>query len=355
MNQKIIKSPSFFIGKGQGDSIISFGSGQPDLPPPPEVYRILPTYDDFKYGLIQGQTNLRIMLAEEYQNARPDQFVVTNGASEALDLSLRVLYEPDARVAIPRPYYYSYPHNVQMAHMEPRYYDLDSGKIDLDKFKNVAKKCKAVLINSPANPTGSAQDINTLKEIEKFCDKNGIWIISDEVYKDLIYVRNNYLIEGERVVTINSFSKTYSMCGFRVGYLYARDPEFTQKVIEMKTHTSMCTNILAQEMAYEATKVPREFLDQQLDIWIERRDLFYNGLINLGLDVWKPEGAFYLFPKFPGKNPTDIVNDLYFDYNVIAYDGHWFGSQTRVRFSYALDKEKIEEGLDRLKNYLTKN
>ncbi len=352
MERKNISSPSFFIGKGQGDDLISFGSGQPDLPPPPQVYDILPTYRSFKYGLIQGQENLRDALAKQYKDAHMDQFVVTNGASEALDLSLRALYEPGAKVCLPRPYYYSYPHNVALASMEVRYYDLERGKINLENFKEQAKHCKIVVINSPANPTGSAQDIETLKEIEKFCEDKHIWILSDEVYKDLIYERENYLIEGQRVITINSFSKTYSMCGFRTGYLYARDPEFLQKVIEMKTHTSMNTNILGQEMAFEATKVSQEFLDEQLKIWKERRDLFYEGLTGLGLDVWKPEGAFYLFPKFPGKNPTDVVNDLYHDHKVITYDGHWFGSPTRVRFSYALDKEKIEEGLERIKHYL---
>lgn len=348
---KKIDSPSFFIGQ-DGNDLISFGSGQPDLPPPHEVYDILPNYCAFKYGQVAGQQNLRQALAEQYPKATADNFVVTNGASEALDLSLRALFEPGAKIFLPKPYYYSYPFNVKLAHMEPVFYELEKGKINFETFAQGVKECKAVVINSPGNPTGTVQDLDTLKKIEKLCDKLGVWIISDEVYKDLIYGRENYLIEGKRVLTLNSFSKTFAMCGFRVGYVYARDLDFIQKVIDIKTHSSMNTNILGQEMAFEATKVPHSYVEKQVKIWHQRRDLIYSGLKELGLDVWRPEGAFYVFPKM--KNPNKVVNDLYYKYKVIVYDGTWFGDPGRVRFSYALDVEKIEEGLRRLKEYLSK-
>ncbi len=348
---KKINSPAFFIGKGNGE-LISFGSGQPDLPPPPEVYRILPDYRDFKYGLVQGQENLRQALAKQYPYAAAENFVITNGASEALDLVLRALYEPGAKIYLPKPYYYSYPHNVQLAFMEPVYYELAEGKIDFEKFERGVNGCRAILINSPANPTGSIQELAVLKKIEQLAHRLGIYIISDEVYKDLIYDRKNYLFEGKKIITLNSFSKTFAMCGFRVGYVYAREKWLIDKIVEMKTHTSMNTNILGQEMAYEATKVPRRYVDSQIKIWKERRDMIYNGLRGLGLNLWKPEGAFYVFPKF--KNPNKVVNDLYYKYKMITYDGTWFGDSQRVRFSYALDVEKIQEGLRRLKKYLGK-
>ncbi|MBN2198010.1 pyridoxal phosphate-dependent aminotransferase [Candidatus Wolfebacteria bacterium] len=347
-----IENPSFFIGKGDNDGFISFGSGQPDLPPPKEVYDILPDYRSFKYGLIQGQANLREALAKQYPNANPDNFVITNGASEAIDLALRALYQPGAKIFLPKPYYYSYPHNVYLARMEPVYYELENGKINFETFKKDIQNCRIVLINSPSNPTGTIQDLDVLKKIEKLAQDLGIYIISDEVYKDLIYERENYLLENGNVLTVNSFSKTFAMCGFRVGYLYAREKAIIKKVIDMKNHTSMNTNILGQEMAYEATKVPRSRIEAQTKIWKERRDLIYNGLRDLGLDLWKPEGAFYVFPKM--KNPSKVVSDLYCKYKMIVYNGVWFGDSERVRFSYALDAEKITEGLKRLKEYLSK-
>src|SRR3989344_8043703 len=206
-----ITSPAFFIGKGTtGGNLISFGSGQPDLPPPPAPYTVLQSYRGFKYGQVQGEEVLRQAIAKEYPNANAGQIVITNGASEAIDLVLRAISVPEGRVALPRPYYYSYPHNVELAGMTPVYYDLVEGKIDFDAFEKVVQGCRAVMINSPSNPTGTVQEVATLKKVEKLCDDLGIYILSDEVYKDLIYVRENYLLTGKRVVTINSFSKTYA-------------------------------------------------------------------------------------------------------------------------------------------------
>ncbi len=347
-----ITSPSFFIGRTEPD-VISFGSGQPDLPPPKQIYTVLKKYNGFRYGPIQGEENLRSALSKEYPDAHPDSFVITNGASEALDLVLRALSQKGAKTLLPKPYYYSYPFVVRYAGMAPKYYTLQKGKIDFDNFKRQIKGCRAAVINSPSNPTGTIQEIPVLKEIESLADRLGVYIISDEVYKDLMYVRKNYLIKGGRVITINSFSKTYAMCGLRIGYLYARNTEIIKKVIEMKTHTSMNTNILGQAMAYEATKVPKRIIREQTNIWKERRDIIYEGMASLGLDVWKPEGAFYVFPKF--KNPNKVITDLYYHYKMIAYDGTWFGDPTRVRFSYALDKEKILEGLQRLKQYIKRD
>ena len=346
-------SPAAFIGV-RGKNIISFGSGEPDLLPPEEVYKILPHYTDFKYGLIQGLDYLRAALTRQYPHSTQDSFVITNGASEALDLTLRVISDYDMtqpkKVLMTKPFYYSYPRLVEFSGMEPVYLRTNQGRINMDDFREKVKDCRAILINSPSNPTGRVEAIPTLKEIETITSENSVFVLSDEVYKDLIYVRDNYLIQGPHVVTINSFSKTYAMCGFRVGYLWSLDNKLVQDIIAMKTHTSMSTNILGQEMAFEATKVPRKFIDDQLKIWQERRDLLYAGLKDAGLDLWNPEGAFYMLPKVD--NADDFVWDMFTKNNVITYLGDWFGAEGRVRFSYALDTDKIEEGLSRINDYL---
>lgn len=348
-NRPRIQCPSFFIGQGGGE-LISFGSGQPDLPPPQEIYSVLPSFRSFKYGLIQGHESLREALAAQYPSATRESFVITNGASEALDLTFRFIATRGHKVLLPRPYYYSYPFLPKYSGMEAAYYDLKDGKIQMDNFLQNLEGCAAVLINSPSNPTGSIQEVSVLKEIERVTQSRNIYVISDEVYKDLIYERENYLLKGPHVITINSFSKTYAMCGLRIGYLYSTDREVIQSVVEMKNHTSMNTNILGQEMALAAMRAPQEYIHKQTAIWRERRDRIYNGLKSLGLDLWKPEGAFYVFPKM--ENANQVVNDLYYDYKVIAYDGAWFGCPNRVRFSYALDVEKIETGLERIALYL---
>jgi aspartate aminotransferase len=349
-----IKSPAFFIGNGtSGDSdLISFGSGQPDLPPPPSAFRVLENYRGFKYGLVQGQQELREAIAKEYPSASPDEIVITNGASEALDLVLRAISVPDGRVALPRPYYYSYPHNVALAGMTPVFYDLEDGKINFETFEKTVQGCRAVLINSPSNPTGTVQEVETLRRIEELCNTLGIYVISDEVYKDLLYVRENYLLKGKRVVTINSFSKTYAMCGLRLGYFHTLDRELVEKVVDMKSHTSMNTSIASQAMGLAAMQERATYVSAHVPIWEKRRDIIYQGMLDLGLELWKPEGAFYVLPKI--HNSTRAMHDLYYNYKIITYDGQWFGAPDRLRFSFALDESKIQEGLKRLGEFLGK-
>jgi len=355
MTDKKNLTAAMFIGV-RGEGIISFGSGQPDLPPPKEVYDILPEYQGFKYGLIQGQVNLRDALAKQYPSSTADSFVITNGASEALDLALRAIAwihkkkgNGKPKCLLCRPYYYSYLPLVEYAGFEPVFTDLKEGRIVYEDFEQKIKDCKVVLINSPSNPTGRVEAIETLKKIEKITEEYKVYVLSD-VYKDLIYVRENYLIKGPHVVTINSFSKTFAMTGLRVGYLWSLDEELVKMVIEMKSHTSMNTSIIAQEMAYTATTVPKTYVDEQLKIWESRRDMIYKGMVDLGLDLWKPEGAFYVLPKI--ERPRDFVWDMFHEHKVITYLGEWFGAPDRVRFSYALDVDKIEEGLERVGTYL---
>ncbi|MFH1642679.1 MAG: pyridoxal phosphate-dependent aminotransferase [Nanoarchaeota archaeon] len=344
-----LTSPSMFIGV-QGNGIISFGSGQPDLPPPERVFKILQDYRQFKYGLVQGQENLRNALTKDFKGSDKNNFVIANGASEALDLTFRAICKPKDKILVHKPYYYSYPELIKLNFFEPVFTDTVEGKIMFDDFDNKVRGCKIVLINSPGNPTGRVQEINTLKKIEKLCADLNITIVSDEVYKDLIYVRENYMLSGPHVVTINSFSKTFAMCGFRVGYLYSNDQNIINKTVEIKTHSSMNTSIIGQEMAYEATKAPLEYTKSQIKIWKERRDVICKGLQDLGLDLWKPEGAFYVLPKI--KNSRDAVWTLYKKYKIITYLGEWFGAPGRIRLSYALDIGKIEEGLKRIEQYL---
>ena len=344
-----LKSPAVFIGK-QGNGIISFGSGQPDLPPPREAIEGIDIRKDLRYGAIQGEYPLRQALSKEYPNSSAENFVITNGASEALDLIFRSWGK--GKVLLPRPYYYSYLPLVEFAGMEPVFTELVGGRIDIDDFKKKIKGCKAVLINSPSNPTGRIESIQTLKEIERITAELGVYVISDEVYKDLIYERENYNIKGEHVITVNSFSKTYAMCGVRVGYLWSNDKKLVNSVVELKTHTSMNTNLVGQDMALRAMAAPRQYIIDQKNIWHKRRDKIYQGFSDLGFELWKPEGAFYILPKC--KNAREFLLTLFFDYKVIVYLGEWFGAPDHIRLSYALDEREIDKGLDCIKSAMKK-
>ncbi len=342
-------SPSFFLGKNSKD-VISFGSGQPDLPPPKEVCDVREGPGDFKYGSVEGLLPLREKLAKNYPESTPESFIITNGASEALDLTLRVLSKKGKKVLLPRPYYYSYPFLADFCGMEAVYTDLKEGRLDIEDVREKIKDCIAMVINSPSNPTGRVEAMDTLHEIEKLSEEYGTYIISDEVYKDIIYERENYLIKGPKVITVNSFSKTYSMCSDRVGYLWSRDKGIIDDVKAMKTHTSMNTNVLGQNRALAAMGADEEYVKGQLKIWHERRELMLTMLNKIGLEAWKPEGAFYVLPKV--KNTKKVVWELYNNHNVIVYRGEWFGAEDRIRLSYALDKEKIIKGMEIIGEYL---
>ena len=338
--------PSFFLGKNDED-IISFGSGQPDLPPPQNVIDTK-IRSDLRYGFIQGEEVLREGVAKEYPGSKASNFVITNGASESLDLIFRAL--KNGKVILGKPYYYSYLPILNMTGMTPVFTQLVDGRINIDDFREKVVGCEAILINSPSNPTGRVETKEALMEIEKIAKELDIYLIFDEVYKDLIYEQENYLPQGEKVIVVNSFSKTYAMCGARIGYFWSRDQDFVDKVVEMKTHSSMNTSLIGQDMALEALKAPESYTKEQLEIWRRRRDIVYEGLRDLGFDLWKPEGAFYVLPKV--KNSQKFVWDLFTKYKVIVYMGEWFGAPDMVRFSYALEEDKIKEGLRRIKEYL---
>ncbi len=339
-----LDSPAVFIGK-QGNGVISFGSGQPDLPPPDEAFKGIDKKRDFRYGLIQGQVDLREALAKQYPGSTAENFVITNGASEALDLIFRC-WGKGGKVLVPRPYYYTYARLIELANMVPVFTDVVEGHINLDDFKKKIVGCKAVLINSPSNPTGCVENVDTLKEIERITKELGVYIVSDEVYKDLIYERENYHLQGDHVITVNSFSKTYCMCGLRVGYLWSAEKAIVDNVCELKTLTSMNTNLMGQELALKAMSAPKSYTEGQLKIWRERRDYIYKALIDLGFDLWRPEGAFYVLPKC--KNAREFVTCLYRDHKVIVYLGEWFGAPGHIRLSYALEINEMKEGLKRI-------
>lgn len=340
-----ISSARYFIGLEE-EGVINFGSGQPDLPPPEEVLNT--GAGSFKYSPIEGDKVLRAKLAELHE-MEPDNFIITNGASEALNLAINRSIMPGDKVLLTRPYYYSYPDLVMFNHGIPIYTELVDGKIDIEDFGEKLKYAKIAIVNSPGNPTGSVQDKEVLKTIEDMCNSEEKTLIFDEVYDNLIYKGEHYSPRGKFIANINSFSKTYSMCGDRVGYLYSENG-IVSRMVDHKTHSSMNAPNTSQAKAIAALDVSDEFRNERLQVWRERRDLIYGLLTDMGLDVWSPDGAFYIFPKVP--DPDRTVEDLFFDHKIITYKGKWFGAPDRIRISYPMEKEKIIEGMGRLKGYL---
>ncbi len=339
-----ISGPGFFLGK---KAEFNFGAGQSDLAPPREILKVK-VPKSFLYGEIRGQKEL-VKKVASLHNVDEAGVVITNGASEAIDLIFSVLLNKNDKVLLTKPYYYSYPFLVKLNKGQTIYTELREDHIDLGDLEKKISGCKAFLLNSPANPTGSVEEKEKIREIQKICKKNNAFLVFDEVYSELTYEKGHYSPKEENVISVNSFSKTFALCGLRVGYLYTENKEIAKEVIEHKTHKSMNTSTLSQLVALNALKVPRQYIEKNKKIFKERRDIIYDGLKELGLKCAKPEGAFYILPHV--KNPQKVVEDLYKE-NVILYNGKWFGAPNRIRLSYAIDKEKIKDGLKKIKKYL---
>lgn len=340
-----IQSPVEFLGVDTS-GVISFGAGQPDLPPPREVEQALAAADH-GYGPVQGEQYLRRMLGNLH-GYDPENIIITNGASEALFLAVSVCTQPGDKVLLTRPYYYSYPHMLRYRGAQSIYTDMLDGEIDLADFREKCREAKATIINSPANPGGTVIPPATIDEIERICQEEGTILIFDEVYERLVYEKEHRT--PRTAININSFSKTFSLCGHRVGYAYSSDADLIRKMADHKTHSSMNTSRLSQRVAAMALNAADDFHDSRLSIWKERRDLLYDGIRSLGLSAWCPEGAFYIFPELEGAEQA--VDELFGNHDLITYKGEWFGMPGRIRMSYATGTEQIREGLERLKGYL---
>lgn len=355
--QAKIESPSFFIGNN-APGIISFGSGAPDLDVPDEARAAFSCLSGSSsamlYGPVQGNLELREELSKRSHDCKgiePENIIITNGASEALDLALRALPQ-NSKVLLMKPYYYSYPHLVEMAGHKIELCEMKDDSIDLEKFREKAKGCAAALVNSPCNPTGIVERPETLKEISKICEEENCLLLFDEVYSELVYEGRHFSPKGRHVLGLNSFSKTFSLCGARIGYACSENNALIKKMVEEKAYTSMNTSTISQAIALAAIKTNRKYVEGHRKIFRGRRDLVYNGLIGLGLELRKPDGAFYALPKVG--NPQKLMEELFFEKKVIVYNGAWFGAEGRIRMSYALDEEKIGEGLERIGEVLGK-
>jgi aspartate aminotransferase len=224
--------------------------------------------------------------------------------------------------------------------------------------KMVSPRTKAIIFNNPSNPTGRVYTQKEVKELVDFAIKNKLIIISDEIYEDLIYEGSMYSpgsIEeaADRVITINGFSKSYAMTGWRIGYLNAA-PEITKAAAKVLGQTITCVSSISQYGALQALrdeKDPVAFREK----FRKRRDLVIQLFSEIdGYSTVKPEGAFYAFPKYSGKKSSvDYAAGLLEKYQVIVTPGTAFGEmgELHYRFSYAASEEEIKEGISRIAKY----
>jgi aspartate/methionine/tyrosine aminotransferase len=350
----------------QGIDIIHLEVGEPDFDIPPSVKAaICRALDEghTHYTHSLGDATLREAICEHYLRTYgvpvdPDQVVVTSGTSPAMMLVFSAILEKDDEVIISDPGYACYPNVINFLGGVPMavpVYEKDGFQYRPEKVQEmITDRTKAIVINSPSNPTGNLLSQTTIRAIAKLSP----YIISDEIYHGLVYEGQEHSILEftDRAFVLDGFSKLYAMTGLRIGYLIAPQP-FIRAIQKMQQNFFICANSLSQQAAIAALKETAEDVAGMKRIYNQRRQFIIKRLKGLGFGITvEPTGAFYVFAntKHISGDSYKLAFDILEKAHVGVTPGIDFGSNGEgyIRFSYANSMEMIAEGLDRIERYL---
>jgi len=377
LSQKVAQAPKskirelFDLAAGRED-VISLGIGQPDFDTPQPA--IEGNVDALKKNITHYAPTRGIPALLEQIERKAKQFnkidlnwkeniIVTNGGSQALSLAFASLFNPGDELILSSPNFISYFYltvffGVKLIEIRRK----DDFSLDLNTIKQkVNAKTKAILINSPNNPTGHVMSREELYELIEIIKKNDLYLISDEVYENYTYDGSKHIspasIEGmfERTITLNAMSKLFSATGFRLGYVIAKK-QIIDLMENYHQYTVAGTNHPAQYGFLEALKMDIAFFNNILKSFDERRLFTYKRLEEIGFDVIKPKGAFYIMPSIKNFNldGESFSKKLMKDYGVAVVPGKTFGSysENMIRISYATEYQKLEEAMDRIEKFV---
>ncbi len=368
--------------KAEGISVIGFGAGEPDFNTPDYINDAAKKAIDIgftKYTAASGMPELKRAVCEKFRKDNhleytEDQIVISSGAKSSLFHAIEAIVQEGDEVLLPSPYWLTYPELVALAGGKTVYVPAskENGyKVTVnDLQKALTPKTKALIFNSPNNPTGAVYSEEEVRKIAAFVEETGIYVIADEIYEKLVYGgAKHYSIAQysekvkEQTIVINGVSKTYSMTGWRIGYLAA--PKNIAKAIgSMQSHTASNPCSIAQYATVAALSGGEDFIEKMIKTFDERRRYMYDRLSHMkGVDCAKPEGAFYVFAdvsalygkSFDGEK---IEGSLQFasaalKKGVALIPGIAFGDDKSIRLSYAISMEDIKEGLNRLEQFIS--
>ncbi len=368
--------------KAAGIDVIGFGAGQPDFDTPAHIKQAaVKALDEgfTKYTPASGTAALKQAICNKFKNDNnltysPQQIVVSNGAKHSLLNTFTAICDPGDEVIIPAPYWVSYPEMVKLADGVPVIItctEQNGFKFTVQQIKQaITPKTRAIVLNSPSNPTGMIYTKEELKNIAKVAVEHNLYIVSDEIYEKLIYDDAKHISIAsfgddikERNIIINGVSKTYAMTGWRIGYT-ASNEQLAQVMSNMQSHATSNPNSIAQVAAVKALEGPQQTVEEMRQAFKKRRD-YMVGRINgiKDLSCIKPQGAFYVMMNiekllgntFYGQkiNTSDeFAAHLLEKANVALVPGSCFGAKGYMRLSYAISMENIKEGLDRIERYI---
>ena len=370
--------------KKKGVDVVIFGAGEPDFDTPEPIKKaaISAIKDGFtKYTPASGTAELKEAVAVKLKRDNnldytAKQVIVSNGAKHSLYNCLQAICNPGDEVIIFSPYWVSYPEMIKLAGAVPAVVDTKEGDGFLTSAssieKAISKKSKAIIINSPCNPTGCIYPEQFLKEIADVALKNNLLIISDEVYEKIIFDSKKHVSIasfGEdiknRTLLVNAISKTYAMTGWRIGYV-AGPADIVKAMSNIQSHSTSNPNSIAQKAATEALKGSQEEVGKMASEFEKRRNFVAERLKGFnGVSFHKPEGTFYLFlnigyylsrdlKEYKIKNSVDFANYLLDEAKVAVVPGSAFGADKYIRMSFATSMEDLNKGLDRMETAMLK-
>ncbi len=360
----------------EGKDVVAFGAGEPDFDTPDVIKAeaIKAIQSGFtKYTPTSGILELKRAISKKLKvdnslEYDPSSIVISCGAKHSLYNVLQVLIDEGDEVLIPVPFWVSYPEMVKLASGKPVFLQASQAqdfKVNPKLLKNaLTKRTKVLIINSPSNPCGVVYNEKELREIADFCVKNNIFCISDEIYEKIIFDNLKHISIAsfsneikKLAITVNGFSKSYSMTGWRLGYL-AAEPEIVQAVSRLQDHSTSNPCSISQRAALAAFDLNESFFTDIKKKFQERRDYITKRLDNLdGLVGYKkPEGAFYIFCNISstGMDSFTFANRLLEEEHVAVIPGEPFGCNDYIRISFATSMEKIKKGFDRIEGWIRK-
>lgn len=356
-----------------GEKVCGFGAGEPDFDTPEHVKEAAAKAlrdGKTKYAPNDGIPELRAAIADKLAKennlqCKPEQVLVSNGAKHSLFNVFMALCRDGDEVLIPAPYWLSYPEMVRVAGGVPvPIAGLESRglKITIDDLKRaITPRSKILIINSPSNPTGVVYTPDELRQIAEVALRHNLFIVSDEVYEKLLYDGARHASIGsfgpeilKRTITVNGFSKTYAMTGWRLGYI-AGPIEVVKAASALQSHSTSAPNTFAQFGAIAALRGPQDCLATMLKAFTERREYLCGRLASIpGISCVKPSGAFYVLPNIAasGLDSLTFTAKLLEAEKMAVVPGVPFGADTNIRLSYACSMDNIREGMDRLERFM---
>jgi aspartate aminotransferase len=365
-----------------GMDVVSFGVGEPDFDTPEHIKEaaVKALREGFtKYTAVGGTDELKEAIAYRFKEDLGlsyglDEIVVSCGGKHALYNIAQALWGPGDKIIVPAPFWVSYPPMILLAGAEPVIVQTKAENgfklTPAELLAVLTPETRAIILNSPSNPTGSVYSKKELEALGEVILKHDLTVISDDIYDKILFDDPSFfnlpMVDPrfiERTLVVNGVSKTYSMTGWRIGYLAGPKPVIGA-INKIQSHSTSNPTSIAQKASVAALKGPQDFVKMMVTEFDRRRKMISERLKGIpGVKVFDPKGAFYIFPDFSSyygrkagervlSNSLDLADYLLEKALIAVVPGAAFGEDGCIRFSYATSMEQIEKGLDRLEKGL---